>query len=113
PSACAATPRSWTFTTAPAAADVQDRGAYARLTPARGRIGPVRVLGVGGEGLRADAILEGLRRESLAVDVAYDGDAALQRVGVNDYDVVVLDRDLPRVHGDDVCAAVLEKSDAR
>jgi DNA-binding response OmpR family regulator len=39
----------------------------------------------------------------MAVDVAYDGAAALERTSVNDYDVVVLDRDLPRVHGDEVC----------
>ena len=44
----------------------------------------------------------------IAVDVAYDGDAALERLGVNDYDVVVLDRDLPVVHGDDVCRALVE-----
>jgi DNA-binding response OmpR family regulator len=67
----------------------------------------VRVLVVEDERLLADAIVEGLRRESLAVDVAYDGDAALERIGVNDYDVVVLDRDLPGVHGDDVCKAVI------
>jgi DNA-binding response OmpR family regulator len=74
----------------------------------------VRVLVVEDERLLADAIAEGLRRESLAVDVAYDGDAALQRIGVNDYDVVVLDRDLPEVHGDDVCRAVLDAGgDAR
>ena len=57
------------------------------------------------EPLLADAIAEWLRREAHAVDVAYDGDAALERLGVNDYDVVVLDRDLPVVHGDDVCRA--------
>jgi DNA-binding response OmpR family regulator len=68
----------------------------------------VRVLVVEDERLLADAIVEGLRRESLAVDVAYDGDAALERIGVNDYDVVVLDRDLPGVHGDDVCKAVVD-----
>jgi DNA-binding response OmpR family regulator len=59
------------------------------------------------ERLLADSIAEGLRRLSMAVDVCYDGDAALERVGVHDYDVVVLDRDLPLVHGDEVCAAVL------
>src|SRR6202044_2354930 len=48
----------------------------------------------------------GLRREGMAVDVALDGAAALEHVGVNRYDVVVLDRDLPGVHGDDVCAAL-------
>ena len=55
--------------------------------------------------LLADAVAEWLRREAFAVDVAYDGDAALERLGVNEYDVVVLDRDLPVVHGDDVCRA--------
>ena len=55
------------------------------------------------ERILADAIAEGLRREGLAVDVAYDGDAALERLGINEYDVLVLDRDLPRVHGDQVC----------
>ncbi len=48
-------------------------------------------------------IAEGLRREGLAVDVAFDGADALAHVGVNRYDVVVLDRDLPLVHGDRVC----------
>ncbi len=41
------------------------------------------------------AITDGLRRHAMAVDVAYDGDAALERLAVNDYDVLVLDRDLP------------------
>ncbi len=44
----------------------------------------------------------------MAVDVVYDGAAALERIGVNDYDVVVLDRDLPLVHGDDVCRKIVE-----
>jgi len=68
----------------------------------------VRVLVVEDERLLADTIAVGLRRESMAVDVAYDGDAALERLAVNDYDVLVLDRDLPVVHGDDVCRAVAE-----
>ena len=59
------------------------------------------------ERLLADSVAEGLRRFSMAVDVCYDGEQALERVGVNGYDVVVLDRDLPKVHGDDVCAAVV------
>jgi DNA-binding response OmpR family regulator len=67
----------------------------------------VRVLVVEDERLLADAVVEGLRREALAVDVAYDGDTALERLGVNEYDVLVLDRDLPVVHGDDVCRAVV------
>jgi DNA-binding response OmpR family regulator len=55
----------------------------------------------------ADSVAEGLRRLSMAVDVCYDGEQALERIGVHDYDVVVLDRDLPIVHGDEVCAAVI------
>ncbi|MEO3747157.1 response regulator transcription factor [Plantactinospora sp. B5E13] len=68
----------------------------------------MRVLVVEDEKLLADAIAEWLRREAFAVDVAYDGDAALERLGVHDYDVVVLDRDLPVVHGDDVCRAIVD-----
>ncbi|GIF71193.1 transcriptional regulatory protein CutR [Asanoa siamensis] len=78
-----------------------------RLYPLVGDHGGVRVLVVEDERLLADAVGEGLRREALAVDVVYDGDAALERLGVNDYDVLVLDRDLPVVHGDDVCRAVV------
>ncbi|MFL6075506.1 MAG: response regulator transcription factor [Mycobacteriales bacterium] len=68
----------------------------------------MRILVVEDERLMADAIAEGLRRESLAVDVVYDGDAALERLGVNEYDVVVLDRDLPVVSGDEVCRALVD-----
>ena len=63
----------------------------------------MRILVVEDERLLADAVAESLRRDTHAVDVAYDGGAALERVGVHDYDVVVLDRDLPVVHGDEVC----------
>jgi DNA-binding response OmpR family regulator len=69
----------------------------------------VRVLVVEDEQLLADAVATGLRREAMAVDVVYDGQAALDRIGVNDYDVIVLDRDLPLVHGDDVCRAAVEQ----
>jgi DNA-binding response OmpR family regulator len=68
----------------------------------------VRVLVVEDERLIADAVGEWLRREALAVDVVYDGDAALERFGVNDYDVLVLDRDLPGISGDEVCQAVVD-----
>src|SRR6266542_1763996 len=68
----------------------------------------MRVLVVEDERLLANAIAEGLRRQAMAVDVAYDGDAALERLAVNDYDVVVLDRDLPLVSGDEVCATLVE-----
>jgi len=68
----------------------------------------VRVLVVEDECLLADAIAEGLRRQAMAVDVAYDGGAALQQLAVNDYDVVVLDRDLPVVSGDEVCRTLVD-----
>ncbi|MFF5206960.1 response regulator transcription factor [Streptosporangium sp. NPDC000396] len=63
----------------------------------------MRVLVVEDERVLADAIATGLRREAMAVDVAYDGAAALERTDYIDYDVIVLDRDLPKVHGDEVC----------
>jgi DNA-binding response OmpR family regulator len=63
----------------------------------------MKVLVVEDEAQLADAIARGLRREGLAVDTAHDGDLALEKAAINPYDVIVLDRDLPRVHGDDVC----------
>lgn len=63
----------------------------------------MRVLVAEDEYRLADAIAQWLRSEAYAVDVAYDGDRALERVAVNDYDVVVLDRGLPLVSGDDIC----------
>jgi DNA-binding response OmpR family regulator len=63
----------------------------------------MRLLVVEDRRIMADSIARSLRRESMAVDVAYDGITALRLAGENDYDVVVLDRDLPGVHGDDVC----------
>lgn len=57
----------------------------------------------------ADSVARVLRREGMAVDVAYDGAAALQRTAVLDYDVVVLDRDLPGVHGDQVCRTLVAR----
>ncbi len=63
----------------------------------------MRVLIVEDEQVLADAIATGLRRAAMAVDVAYDGAGALERTSVNDYDVIILDRDIPKVHGDDVC----------
>ncbi|WP_054811242.1 response regulator transcription factor [Nocardia arizonensis] len=68
----------------------------------------MRVLVVEDEKLLADAIASGLRRHAVAVDVVYDGTAALERATVNDYDVIVLDRDLPGTHGDAVCAGLAE-----
>ncbi len=53
----------------------------------------------------AGTIAVGLRREGMAVDIALDGQAALRLASRDTYDVVVLDRDLPKTHGDDVCRA--------
>jgi two-component system, OmpR family, response regulator VanR len=66
----------------------------------------MRVLVAEDEPRVAAALARGLRREGMAVDVAQDGSAALYKARVHPYDVVVLDRDLPGVHGDDVCRAV-------
>ena len=66
----------------------------------------MRVLVAEDEPRVAAAVARGLRREGMAVDVAGDGAAALFKARVVPYDVVVLDRDLPRVHGDDVCRAL-------
>src|SRR5215211_9420600 len=63
----------------------------------------MRILVAEDEPRIAAAVARGLRREGMAVDVAPDGAAALYKARVNPYDVVVLDRDLPELHGDDVC----------
>jgi DNA-binding response OmpR family regulator len=68
----------------------------------------VRVLLIEDDEELANGIAVGLRRAQLAVDVALDGRAGLERALRVDYDVVVLDRDLPGVHGDEVCARILE-----
>ncbi|CRK57182.1 Two-component response regulator [Alloactinosynnema sp. L-07] len=67
----------------------------------------MRILVVEDEPLLAEAVARWLRGDAHAVDVVGDGGAALERIGVHDYDVVVLDRDLPVVHGDDVCKALV------
>ncbi len=72
----------------------------------------MRVLVVEDEETLADAIARGLRREGMAVDLAYDGAEALEKAGINQYDVVVLDRDLPRVHGDQVCRTLVRQKAA-
>src|SRR5947209_18950627 len=63
----------------------------------------MRVLVVEDHEELAATVAIGLRREGMAVDVALDGAAALQRAAIYGYDVIVLDRDLPEVHGDRVC----------
>ena len=67
----------------------------------------MRVLVVEDHPRLAETVATVLRREGMAVDVAFDGREALGRVALADYDVVVLDRDLPGVHGDEVCRAMV------
>lgn len=62
----------------------------------------------------AETVATGLRREGMAVDVALDGNDALAHLALTDYDVLVLDRDLPGVHGDQICRSlVAERRDGR
>ena len=67
----------------------------------------MRVLVVEDHKELAEAVAAGLRREGMAVDLSFDGDSALERACCTDYDVVVLDRDLPGTHGDEVCTALI------
>ena len=69
----------------------------------------VRVLVADDERLLADTIAVGLRRVAMAVDVAYDGGQAIEKIQVNRYDVAVLDRDMPTETGDDVCRWIAEQ----
>ena len=69
----------------------------------------MRVLLVEDEERLANTIARGLRREGMAVDVVLDGKSALTKAAVNNYDVVVLDRNLPVVHGDDVCRELVAR----
>jgi two-component system, OmpR family, response regulator VanR len=69
----------------------------------------MRVLIAEDERRLAATLARGLRREGMAVDVATDGSEALYKARVTDYDVVVLDRDLPELHGDDVARALVEE----
>ena len=66
----------------------------------------MRVLVIEDDGELAEAIANGLRLEGMAVDTALDGDRGLEHAQVNDYDVIALDRDLPGVPGDEVCASL-------
>jgi DNA-binding response OmpR family regulator len=59
----------------------------------------------------ADDIAEGLRDQDMAVDVAYTGLDAVAKLDINHYDVVVLDRDLPGIHGDDICRIITVSDD--
>jgi DNA-binding response OmpR family regulator len=77
-----------------------------RLTPLNWHLGSMRVLVAEDFEVLAQAIATGLRGEGMAVDVVLDGDDALERLAVTRYEVVVLDRDLPGVHGDEVCRQI-------
>jgi len=67
----------------------------------------MRILVVEDEVALAELVASGLRREAMAVDVVHDGLDAQERLALHDYDVLVLDRDLPGEHGDDVCAELV------
>ena len=67
----------------------------------------MRVLVVEDQAELADDIADGLRDQGIGADVAYDGPTGIYKALMNCYDVVVLDRDLPKVHGDAVCATLV------
>ncbi len=71
-------------------------------------MGIMRVLVVEDEPLLAEAIRDGLRLEAIAADIALDGHTALELIDLNDYDVIVLDRDIPGPSGDEVAASVVD-----
>ncbi len=71
----------------------------------------MRVLVVEDEQRLADAVARGLRAEGMAVDVAYDGTQGHEKASYTRYDVIVLDRDLPGMHGDDLLAALVSSGD--
>ena len=71
----------------------------------------MRVLVVEDVARYANRIAEGLRDQGFAVDVAYDGHEALSKVNLNPYDVVLLDRDLPGIHGDQLCQILIGSDD--
>jgi DNA-binding response OmpR family regulator len=73
----------------------------------------MRVLLVEDEQPLAGYIAAGLRKHGCVVDIAPDGQAALDKIDLTPYDVVVLDRDLPVVHGDTVCRRVAERGTSR
>ncbi|MFJ2008299.1 response regulator transcription factor [Streptomyces chartreusis] len=68
----------------------------------------MRVLVIEDEVMLADAVQSWLRREGMAVDICHDGEAALEALAVTGYDAAVLDRDLPGMHGDQLCRLIVE-----
>ncbi len=69
----------------------------------------MRVLVVEDHKELAATIAVGLRREGMAVDIVFDGEDALRHAAGDSYDVILLDRDLPKIHGDDVCRALVAR----
>ncbi len=67
----------------------------------------MRVLVIEDDEELAETVAAGLRQARMAVDVALDGESGLARALIHDYEVIVLDRDLPRLHGDQVCARIV------
>src|SRR2546422_3232545 len=68
----------------------------------------VRVLIVEDEPYMADAVRDGLRLEAIAADIAADGDTALELLGINTYDIAVLDRDIPGPSGDEIARHIVD-----
>jgi CheY-like chemotaxis protein len=90
--------------------ETSNTGADAQPDPwarPRPEVDQVRVLVVEDDAELAETVALGLRREGMAIDLAGDGHDALARVDLVDYDVVVLDRDLPGLHGDEVCRSIV------
>jgi DNA-binding response OmpR family regulator len=71
----------------------------------------MRVLVVEDIPRHANRIAEGLRDQGIAVDIAYDGPEAMAKVNLNPYDVVLLDRELPGIHGDQLCQLITRNQD--
>ncbi|HEV8105404.1 MAG TPA: response regulator transcription factor [Gaiellaceae bacterium] len=69
----------------------------------------MRVLIVDDHRELAATVAVGLRREGMAVDIAFDGEDALRHAAGDSYDVILLDRDLPKIHGDEVCRALVAR----
>jgi DNA-binding response OmpR family regulator len=72
----------------------------------------MRVLVVEDQAELADDIADGLRDQGIGADVAYDGPSGIEKALINPYDVVILDRDLPQVHGDAVCTTLVGSGSA-
>ncbi|WP_433291675.1 response regulator transcription factor [Actinoplanes sp. CA-030573] len=71
----------------------------------------MRILVVEDARTLADVIAEGLRDQGMAVDIAYDGLTAAEKLDINAYDVVLLDRDLPGLHGDTLCQMITARDE--